>query len=148
MTVIVFDGTTLAADKAASCMGYATTVTKIYRVPGGLVGLAGDGDYAMLLLDWFRRGRNAETFPKGQEDNDTSAVFIDDARRIFSYGKTGFPQLCEDKVYAMGHGRDFALAALYLGCDARTSVEVTCALDALCGNGVDVLTFETLKENT
>lgn len=147
MTIVVFDGTSLAADKAAICMGYATTVTKIYRVPGGLVGLAGDGDHAMRLLDWFRKGRDLATYPKDQAENDVSAVLIDHQRRIWSYGKTGFPQLCEDKVYAMGHGRDFALAALYLGCDARKSVEVTCALDALCGNGVDVLTFETMEEN-
>ena len=42
----------------------------------------------------------------------------------------------------MGHGRDFTLAAMHLGHDARTAVEVACALDAFCGCGIDTLTLE------
>ena len=35
--------------------------------------------------------------------------------------------------------RDFALAAMHLGKSAREAVEVACALDVFCGNGIDTL---------
>ena len=54
MTIIAWDGKTLAAGKASTNCGYRRTCTKIFRVPGGLVGFAGNGSRAMALLEWFR----------------------------------------------------------------------------------------------
>ena len=64
MTIIAWDGKTLAADKAASNCGYLRTVTKIYRVPSGLVGFAGDGSRAFALLQWFRDGCDPAKYPR------------------------------------------------------------------------------------
>lgn len=143
MTIVVWDGHSLAADKSGLSVGYARTVTKIFRVPAGIVGFAGDGDHALRLLDWFQKGCLPEEYPIGVDgEAGASAMLVRHDGTCWSYGKFAHPQRCEDKFDAMGAGRDYALAAMYLGCDARRAVEVACALDVTCGKGIDVLTLE------
>ena len=140
MTCIAWDGKTLAADKMTCSVGYGYTVTKIHRLKGGaIVGFSGDGDGAMALLAWLDSPRDDSAYPPGQKDNDTCALVITPNGSVLSYGKTPFPQRIECQRYAMGHGRDFALAAMHLGKSAREAVEVACALDVFCGNGIDTL---------
>lgn len=141
MTVIAWDGVTLAADKSATSVGYARTVTKIFVIPDGLVGMAGDQDHCLELLNWFRTGCDLEKYPKNLVDGNSSAMLIRKDGTCWSYGKLPYPQICEDRFDAMGAGRDYALAAMYLGHDARKAVEVACALDVTCGKGIDVLTL-------
>lgn len=143
MTVIAWDGTTLAADKQATAVGYGYTVTKLHRLrDGGLVAFAGDGDGAMALLAWLNTARNPTEYPEDQKTNDVSAFVVQPGRKTVSYGKSAYPQHIEDPVYAMGHGRDFALAALHCGKSAREAVDLACKLDVYCGNGIDTLTLE------
>ena len=143
MTVIAWDGKTLAADKASTSVGHASTVTKIHRVPGGLVGVSGDCNGAVELLKWFRDGRDPNALPACQKTDDAGyAVFIDHERRIWSYSKSATPMHAEDEKYASGAGRDYALAAMHLGFDARRAVEVACHFDAFCGNGIDTLELD------
>lgn len=140
MTVIAWDGKTLAADKMACAAGYGYTVTKVHRLrDGAIVAFSGDGDGAMALLAWLNAAQNPVAYPEQQKDNDTSALVVKPDGSVWSYGKTPYPQRIECKSYAMGHGRDFALAAMHLGKSAKEAVEVACALDVYCGNGVDAL---------
>jgi hypothetical protein len=141
MTVIAWDGKTLAADKQSTNEGHARTVTKIHQVPGGILGLTGDAPAAMALLDWCAGGRDADKWPKAMPNLVCHAIFIDRERKIHLYSSDAgpYPEILEDKFYAAGHGRDFALAAMYLGKDAADAVKVACALDKFCGMGVDTL---------
>lgn len=144
MTIVAWDGKTLAADKAGTNCGYRRTVTKIFRVPDGLVGFAGDGSRALALLEWFKNGRDPAMWPKFQEDADTAVgcMFIANDGQNYGYHLTPYPERSQDRFDAIGSGRDYALAAMYLGHDARRAVEVASALDNGCGNGIDVLTLE------
>lgn len=140
MTVIAWDGKTLAADKAATSVGFSNTVTKIYRVPAGLVGFAGNGDAAMQLLRWFREGMKPEDWPECQKgDSRADAIFINKDAQVFGFGSSPWPQRNENVQNAMGSGRDYALAAMHLGYDSRRAVEVAIALDNDCGCGIDTL---------
>lgn len=140
MTVIAWDGRTLAADKRNTCVGNPSTVTKIFKIEGvGLVGFAGDADHALCLLHWFRNDMVMADYPKVMESSNASALLIDTAGQAWSYAKLAHPQRIEDRFCAMGAGRDYALAAMHLGKTAREAVEVACALDVFCGNGIDTL---------
>lgn len=140
MTVIAWDGKTLAADRAATNCGYRRTLTKIFRVPGGMVGFAGDGSRAMALLEWFRNGRHPAAYPDFQRGDDAvGCIFIGERGENLGYLHTPHPEIHLDSFDAIGSGRDYALAAMHLGCDARRAVEVACALDNGCGNGIDTL---------
>jgi hypothetical protein len=142
MTVIAWDGKTLAADKRATCSGHPATVTKIMRTPKGeLIGASGDLDTARALLAWYCAGADAATFPDNRNGDFCRAymIVITLDAKVHKYEREPVPMLFEDPFSAMGSGRDYALAAMHLGYSARRAVEVACALDTGCGNGIDTL---------
>lgn len=143
MTVIAWDGKTLAADKRA-CLGTAIGVTtKIHRVDDYLVGIAGDASYGRTMLAWLQDGRKPDKFPASQADRDKFArvMAIWPGGEVWIYEDTPHPFRLEGRYAAIGSGRDFAMAAMHLGHDAERAVLVACALDSNCGNGVDRLHF-------
>ena len=140
MTVIAWDGKTLAADKQSTICDNAARVTKIHRVPGGLVAFSGCGSHAMELLAWFQAGADVVTYPKSRGESGAGALFITNAREIRLYcDNSPYYETFEQETYARGSGRDYALAAMHMGKTAREAVEVACALDINCGMGIDTL---------
>lgn len=142
MTVIAWDGRTLAADRRTSYGSTIATSTKIRRMPdGALVGCAGNASQGAEMLQWFRNGRDVEKFPPSQrvEADRSDIVCIEPDGRIHIYQLTPYPTLIEDKFFSFGSGSNYALAALHLGFDAAKAVETACALDSTCGGGVDQL---------
>lgn len=143
MTVIAFDGKTLAADKRAVNNGFkGGTVTKIHRWGDGhLCAFSGDYDVGLQLVAWLRAGARPDDFPKKQESMAANLLVVYANGTTARYESAPIAIPFENKLQAMGSGRDYALAAMYLGCDARRAVEVACALDNGCGNGIDELTL-------
>jgi len=140
MSVIAWDGKTLAADKLG-CMGsLKITITKIFCLATCLVGYVGEIDAGEELVDWFSNGAVPGDFPAGQRNIDKSnwLLVIAPDKSIKKYERTPFPITIEDPFFAMGSGRDYAMAAMYLGKTAREAVEIACIFDNGCGNGVDV----------
>lgn len=143
MTVIAFDGKTLAADKQCTNAGHPFTATKIHRVPGGLVGFTGNAGHAQALLQWFNDGADPTKWPSKTDDT-AGILFITTGGEVRGYSGDDGPHylIYESRFVAFGAGRDYALAAMHLGYDARKAVEVACALDVNCGNGIDTLELE------
>lgn len=140
MTVLAWDGRTLAADRRAVVAGMAYSVTKIHRLPDGLLAFSGGGAHAAELLNWFFGARDPATYPRCDDDGGAGTIRIDMNGRIFMYSSANpFAELIESPFYARGSGRDYAMAAMHLGCDARRAVEVACAFDINCGNGIDTM---------
>jgi ATP-dependent protease HslVU (ClpYQ) peptidase subunit len=148
MSVVVWDGTTLAADKQGTYGDTKITVTKIRKVKLNghvcLIGAVGCINTCNELMNWFQTGADPKTFPgEFMKDNETSAsmVVIDDKRRIFSYDTGPTPFLVEDRYYATGSGKDIANAALAMKKTAKDAVALTNRLSISCGMGIDTLTF-------
>lgn len=143
MTVIAWDGTTLAADRRACASGYVYSVTKIARVGDHLVAFSGAFARWGQYRAWIEAGRHPAAYPDRPTDDDEwcSVVVISRGGLIERYETTGWPIVVEERHYAAGSGRDFAAAALHLGYDAVRAVEVASALSEQCGNGIDTLTF-------
>lgn len=141
MTVIAWDGETLAADKRCCVGGLVRTVTKIHRVGDVLVGGSGDLAFVAQMVEWVRGGRKPEAYPADQRHKDDwqPCIVIEADGTPAIYERTPHPIRYEDRFCAIGSGRDYAMAAMHLGKTAREAVEVACALDAGCGNGVDEL---------
>ncbi|MBI3157604.1 MAG: hypothetical protein HYZ20_19665 [Burkholderiales bacterium] len=139
MTVIAWDGAALAADKRAVIGGgIARTVTKIVRRGDALLGITGDWDVGAELRAWWIGGADPMQFPVKAREGGATLIVIQRGR-IFSYVSGPHPMEIEAPRAAWGSGRDYAEAAMLLGCDARRAVEVACELQTDCGNGVDVL---------
>ena len=86
MTTIAWDGTTLAADRAAWSSGCKYRVRKVHKLTASngarfLVALSGDGHYAQALLSWMRGGPHPGKYPV--TENIVIGVVIDEKRRIW-----------------------------------------------------------------
>lgn len=147
MTVIAWDGKTLAADKRMTSYGCAATVNKIARAKNGeLLAISGNASVGLSLINWFEAGRDKSSYPNnlsGDGDSLANLLVVYPEGTVMRYESTPFPIQVIEPFCAMGSGRDYALAAMYLGHDARKAVAVACEFDTGCGNGMDVLTLET-----
>ena len=142
MTVVAWDGHTLAADKRGVQSGFHYPVTKIFRAGDRLVGFAGQADRIGEFRAWFASGADPATFPPNTGENASYFFAVRRDGTIERYESTGWPIIVEGSRFACGDGRDYALAAMHLGCDAAAAVGVACTFDVSCGDGLDTLTFE------
>lgn len=143
MTVIAWDGHTLAADKLADTGLTRFTTTKVHRLRGHLVASTGDLDRIVELQAWFEAGAKPSEFPADcRKDDAPLMVVITPDLKVHAYQRSPYPMKFDGPTYAAGCGRDFALAAMHMGANARRAVEVASALSVGCGDGVDYLTFD------
>lgn len=148
MSVIAWDGKTIAADKRATNDGLIATTTKLFNLDDfdnphgykGYVGFVGSASQGMALIHWLLKGAKPSKYPAFQAtDNWTRLIYVDTASTrpvVRMYESTPHPMTTEDKYMAWGSGRDYALTAMYLGKTAEQAVEVAVQLNADCGNGV------------
>ena len=143
MTVVAWDGKTLAADKMTSFGGLFAVTTKVHRVDDALV--AGCGTTALIreMLQWLHNGSDPAQFPAGQRDAKEccSMLVIRRGQPVLQYESTPYPLVIENRQWAIGSGRDFAIMAMHLGKTAPEAVEMTALFCNDCGGGVDALEF-------
>lgn len=164
MTVIAWDGTTLAADRLV-CHAYLKYAsTKVFAVNGprgrALVGFAGSGSRVGAMLDWYMSGADPATYPKRDAEDNSVMVCVErfqepigapridggpymTGTRLRRYEGTGYAYPIESPLYADGSGQDVALAAMHCGRDAVQACELAGELLASCGLGVDAVRFDS-----
>jgi len=144
VTVIAWDGRTVAADKRALCGGLHYTTTKLRRVQIGdhipeVLAWTGDQDAGELMAVWYAAGADVSKWPECQKDKDTwCRLLVFDRYGARMYERLPVAVKIEDAFSAWGSGRDFALAAMHLGKTASEGVAIACLFEIGCGNGIDV----------
>lgn len=144
MTVIAWDGSVLAADKQATNAGLKMTATKIRRINDCICAVSGDWDRAQSMFEWFARGAKVEDYPESQKSTDdfVGMVVVHPDNTVVKYERSPYPYQIEDKTFAMGSGRDFALGAMATGANAIQAVHIASRFDNGCGMGVDYMTHK------
>lgn len=145
MSVIAWDGTTLAADRRATrSSGRIGLTTKIWKCGNCLIGGAGNPDFIQEWIYWWHdQGAAPEKFPANCRGVDyPEMLVIRQDLSITSYERTPFPITWHQKQFAIGSGAHYAITAMHLGRTAREAVEIACLFDSGCGNGVDELSFQ------
>jgi ATP-dependent protease HslVU (ClpYQ) peptidase subunit len=139
MSIIAFDGKTVAADKRQTdnC-GLARTVTKIFRHRGMVVAVVGNYVTGIEMVEWWRAGAVPSDFPASAREDKTTIIAIG-PNSVLVYTNNPYPVRQEDAQAAFGSGRDFAIAAMALGKTAIEAVELACRFQSDCGNGIDVM---------
>ena len=139
MTVIAWDGKTLAADKQATSCGLAMTTTKIRQIEDGSVAAyTGDQDSGEVILQWYEDGADPMLWPVVQQTSKGWArLIVADAKGCRVYDRRPIAVEVEDSFAAGGSGRDFAVAALHCGKSAREAVETASLYSIDCGKGMD-----------
>ena len=141
MTVIAWDGKSIAADKRATNYGLHRKTTKLRKLSNGqVIAWVGDQDCGMALSKWYDEGANPDKWPKFQGEKERWAqLIVAHGHRCWQYEREPFAVLVEDPFSAWGSGRDYALAAMLLGKSAKEAVEIASLFDTGCGDGVDVI---------
>lgn len=138
MTVIVWDGTTLAADRLATSQGHKAIVDKLFRLnDGGLGAYMGCPTHGNMLLDWYNKGADPEKWPKppiGPDDNAHLVVVKTDGFVYMFEGPVPFKLY--DRQWAGGVGRAYAVGAMAMGANAMVAASVACTHHAGCGQGI------------
>ena len=140
VTIIAYDGKTLASDRRALSNGAIRTTTKIRRIGDLLVGASGDVSATAEVFKWVENGRISDEYPKIQKDKDSfCCLMVIEHGEVYIYEMSAQPTRYDDKHAAIGNGRDLAIAAMHCGRTAEEAVEIASIYDASCGNGVDTL---------
>lgn len=151
MTVIAWDGRTLAADKMTSFGGLHATTTKVHRLADGRL-FAGCGATALIqeMRVWVERGADPATFPAAQRvsADSCSILVVELDGTLLQYETTAYPLRIENRQWALGSGRDFAAMAMRLGKSAAEAVILTAEFCNDCGNGVDWATPGVTSSST
>ena len=138
MTVIAWDGKTLAADRQGESGGLKSIVTKIFKLETGeIVGITGYLSEGLATIDWYKNGAKPDDYPISK-DSGTSMVVIKDGV-IHKYEDHYKPLIIRNSFYAFGSGRELAIGAMAMGADAEQEVEIACQYESGCGMGIDVL---------
>ena len=144
MSVIAWDGKTLAADRQATRGGTMTTSVKIFKVDDRLFGLIGPHASSVRLYNWILSGMNPISFPKDLEtDSDIPIVYV--LTRVGHAAKfedSPYPIIIKDEFWADGSGGDLALGAMAMGATAEEAIRVASKYNIYCGCGVDRFSFD------
>ncbi len=139
MSIIAYDGKMIAADKRGTTHGMSMTITKLIALPvdGEFAAWTGDQDVGLTLIDWYVNGKDEKKWPEVQKTDDFTDLIIANANGCYFYQK--YPRICkiEDEFMAWGSGRDYAMAAMAMGANAREAVVVAIKYNVYCGNGID-----------
>ena len=144
MTVIVWDGRTLAVDSAALQGNVVHRADKVVLINGNRELLTGHGDAALVLqlVDWYKAGADVATFPftSGFSHNPAELIVL---RRDGLYRYEGpHPIYHGQNACAFGDGADFAYGALYVTMFSAKAVAAACEYSPSCAGPVHVYYYK------
>lgn len=138
MTVIAYRSGVICADSRET-WGDSTTnrCEKLFRKKVGkrehVIGTAGGSYSGMVFVDWYGSNKEPpEVLTKHLTLEEDFEVMVWDGRHVYTAN-----HLCRlvkviEPFMAVGSGRKAALAAMYMGADARKAVEIACKIDPYC----------------
>lgn len=151
MTVLAWDGTTLAADKLNfSLHGMSVPITKIRLINDELIGVAGKTILIGPIMLWAEMGFAPEHMPEQQKaEKDWSTVIrVQRNGTVLIYENSPIPWKLERNIVGMGSGGEIATGAMAAGASAEKAVLLTFDYIVTCGLGVDTLQFPPLEKKT
>lgn len=143
MTVIAWDGDSLAADKLICAGDMKSTGCKIRELQHERNKLAvayyGNVVHAEMMIDWFCAGADPDDFPIEVEQGETGIIVAYPDGRCFEYEGMPKPMQVLDTYHAWGSGSPYALGAMAAGATAEQAVIHANYHATTCGRGVDVI---------
>ena len=150
MTVIAWDGKTLAADSQSTSDNNTTIISdgKIWVHGGLLFGATGSRGEGLILAKWYIDGAVFDKYPvlPGPHDIDTDLIVVTQDE-IAVYYESPIPcPFSKDMQLAWGSGAQAAMGAMAHGATAAQACEAACAVNVYCG--LPVISLSLLDENT
>jgi len=136
MTVIVWDGSTLATDKAATDGAAQWETTKAWRWNNEILSGAGPLQTILTMREWYK-DRPGNLFPSVQQGPDWCHFVVVTRNGLLRYEQGWIPIDHGWDQCAFGEGRDFAYGAMAMGATAAQAVEAANKYSVHCGLGVE-----------
>ena len=143
MTVVVWDGKTLATDRMAndgshkwesSKAWYASINQKPVIISG--VGLL---QHIVFLREWLKKGGKVEDYPRHiLSQHHSPQLVLVKSDGLWVYEGVPVPVSRGFEPCAFGEGKDFAYGALAMGADAEKAVTIANEYSLQCGKGVEL----------
>lgn len=151
MSVIAWDGKTIAADRQATCSDMRRKTVKLdcKAVRGKILifGWTGIDSNGRELMDWYVKGADVAKWPASQATSDWTRLLVASAKRVLEFEQRPYPIIHTRAPLAWGSGRDFAVGAMAMGANADQAVQIACRYNVSCGMGVTVFTLTELAKN-
>jgi len=142
MTVIAWDGKTLAADRMMEMHGGKFPVSKLQRLEdGSLMGGAGDLPRVYEMQNWIADGRKPGELRQPVGDAYARVLLVKPCGTALVFANNEFPIHILRPFVAIGSGQDYATTAMHLGKSAAEAVAIASELCSGCGMGIDLLEF-------
>lgn len=138
MTTIVCNRQGMAADKRISG-GPIFASTKIFRVNGSLIGIAGNIEQALRFVEWRR---TPEQKPQFAEQSGFEALELTPDGMLIYWGAEMVGVEIEDAYYAIGSGSWLALGAMGMGATPKEAIKVAARWDVATGTEIQVMTLK------
>lgn len=137
MSVVAYDGRTLAADCQATNVDMRTRVSKMLKTPRAVLAWVGDHERGLVLADWYCNGAKPEDWPAFQRTDKWCRLVAMTPTGLYEYEQEPFAQRVTDRHFACGSGRDYAIGAMAAGASAVRAVEIASQYNVYCGMGVE-----------
>jgi len=142
MSVVVWDGRTLAVDKASTNGQIQHCVDKAWVYKDVLLTGTGALGAILAMREWYKAGAIHEDFPEVQKGAYWCHFIVVDEYGLHRYEQTPIPVEHGRNPCAFGSGQDFAYGALAMGASAQQAVGIANQYSPDCGHGVDKFTLQ------
>ncbi len=141
MTVVVWDGVTLATDRAATdgAAKWATEKAWYHGQDEDRIIVSGAGPLKSILYmrEWCKEGCIIDHFPVSQLTHPCHFIVVSQVDGLYRYEDSHIRIMHGYEPCAFGEGRDVAHGALAMGATAQQAVEAANQFSAHCGLGVE-----------
>lgn len=137
MSIVAWDGKTLAADNQATNNGLRMRTQKIFQLPfiDTIAAFTGDIEQGLALIKWFKEGEVPENWPSFQKAESWTRMICASKGKVFIFELLPIRQYVLDPFMAWGSGRDFAMGAMAQGASAAEAILKTNIHCEGCGMG-------------
>lgn len=137
MSIVVWDGHTLATDRAATDGAIKWRAAKAWRFGEAILSGVGPVQSILAMREWYMRGADPADLPIVQLSPNWCHFIVVRKDGLHRYEQGPYPIHHGRDQCAFGEGKDFAYGALAMGADAAKAVEITNMFSTVCGHGVD-----------
>lgn len=132
----------MAADRRVTFGNTISSVKKLFCIDNDIVGIAGTVTDQQNFLFWYESlSKDPASYPE-MHDGSTAIVYSDADKCLYKYEKSPHPIKIEAAFFAIGSGRDFAIAAMHCGKSAYEAAQIACLYDAYCGGWIDQIVIK------
>lgn len=147
MTCVAWDGHTLAGDTQCTRSALRSRVdTKVWRIvhAGNVLLLGCSGVYtdALRVREWIEAGGAEDSKPALTPSEDSGPCILIQHGKALVLEWSLFPIAIVEPFFAIGSGRDYAMAAMHCGRTAREAVEIACEYDIYSSGPITEVSLE------